>query len=39
MSSWRWGRRDEIRNCWRAQQESDKDWTEKKKTRLKIKVN
>jgi hypothetical protein len=28
--SWRWGRRNVMRNCWRADWEGDNDWTVKK---------
>jgi hypothetical protein len=31
MSSWRQGRKNGLRNCWRAEWEGDKDWTVKKK--------
>jgi hypothetical protein len=30
-SSWRWEKRNEMRNCWRADREGDNDWIEKKK--------
>ena len=30
ISSWTQGRRNVMRNCWRASQEGDNDWTVKK---------